>query len=161
VAVLDHPEVESSQLRTAGFLERLAELNRDGAAVEVVARLRGDGDRGKSFKVTQDILQAHPGIDGVFASNDPSALGTRGALEGAGKADAVKVVGFDGQLEAKRAILEGKIHADPIQFPDRIGVETVRAILRHFAGEKVPPQILIPTNLYRKADAEKDPALSR
>ena len=159
VAIIDHPEVESSQLRTAGFLERLAELNRDGAAVEVVTRLRGDGDRGKSFKVTQDILQAHPGIAGIFASNDPSALGVRGALEGAGKADAVKVVGFDGQLEAKRAIREGKIHADPIQFPDKIGVETMRAILRHFAGEKVPPQILIPTNLYRKADAEKDPAL--
>jgi len=35
----------------------------------------------------------------------------------------------------------------------------VRTIVKHFAGETVPPQILIPTALYRKADAEKDRTL--
>jgi hypothetical protein len=33
------------------------------------------------------------------------------------------------------------------------------AIARHFNGEKVPAEILIPTALYRKADAIKDPEL--
>ena len=41
----------------------------------------------------------------------------------------------------------------------RCGIETVRTIVKHFSGETVPPQILIPTALYRKADAEKDPNL--
>ena len=54
---------------------------------------------------------------------------------------------------------DGKIYADPIQFPDRMGVQIVDAILRHSKGEAIPPQILIPTSLYRKADAEKDPSL--
>ncbi len=40
-----------------------------------------------------------------------------------------------------------------------IGRKTVQAILQHFAGEEVPAQILIPTQLYRRADAEKDPEL--
>ena len=35
----------------------------------------------------------------------------------------------------------------------------MQTIARHFEGEEVPPEILIPTALYRKADAEKDPTL--
>ena len=60
---------------------------------------------------------------------------------------------------AEKAIKEGKIYADPIQFPDRIGRETVQVIVRYFEGEKVPAEVLIPTALYRKSDAEKDAQL--
>jgi hypothetical protein len=35
----------------------------------------------------------------------------------------------------------------------------MRAIVKHFAGEPVPAENLIPTALYRKADALKDPEL--
>jgi ribose transport system substrate-binding protein len=41
-----------------------------------------------------------------------------------------------------------------------MGVEVVNAIVRHYKGEEVPPELLIPTRLYRKADAEKDPELN-
>jgi len=53
----------------------------------------------------------------------------------------------------------GKLYATPVQFPDRIGVETVRAIVRHFKGERLPAETLIPTALYRRADADKDPSV--
>ena len=69
------------------------------------------------------------------------------------------IVGFDGQPEGKQAIKEGKIYADPIQFPDRMGIEIVRAIVMHSKGEDVPKEMLIPTSLYRKADGEKDASL--
>jgi ribose transport system substrate-binding protein len=107
----------------------------------------------------QDILQAHPNLAGVFAVNDPSALGARAALESAGKADEVKIVGFDGQPDGKRAIRDGKIYADPIQFPDKIGRQSLEAILRYFNGEEPPKQILIPTALYRQSDAARDASL--
>ena len=81
------------------------------------------------------------------------------ALEKAGKASQVKVIGFDGMPEGKQAIKDGKIYADPVQFPDRIGQQTVQAIVKYMAGDDVPSQILIPTALYRKADAIKDPVL--
>ena len=79
--------------------------------------------------------------------------GRESELEKANKADQVKVVAFDGQPEGKQAIKEGKIYADPVQYPDRIGRETADVIARYFAGERVPPQILIPTELYRRAGA--------
>ncbi len=160
VAIVDYPEVESVMLRTKGFDAQMAEENkRPGVKVEIVARPNGGGSKDQGYKATQDLLQAHPDLVGIFAINDPSALGARAALENAGKADAVRIVGFDGQREGKLAILAGKIYADPIQFPDEIGRKTVAAIVKHFEGEKVEPQVLIPTRLYRKADAEVDPAL--
>jgi len=151
VAILDHPEVESVILRTKGFTERLAELNESrDVDVQVVTVLPAGGDKAKGFKVTQDIIQAHADLDGIFAINDPSALGAIAALENAGKLDSVKVVGFDGQPEGRQAIDAGKIFADPIQFPDRIGAETVKLIVKYLNGETVPEEHLIPTALYRK-----------
>jgi ribose transport system substrate-binding protein len=160
VAIVHHPEVESAMMRVKGFEERIAKENeKSGGGIEIVAKLPGYGARERSFKVAQDLLQAHPDLAGIFAVNDPSALGVRAALENAGKAEQVKIIGFDGQPEGKKAIREGKIYADPIQFPDRIGKEVALAIVKHFAGEDVPREILIPTALYRQKDAEADPTI--
>lgn len=155
VAIIDHPEVESGKLRTKGFREVIA----GAKGIQIVAQLPGGGARDLSLKTAQDVLQKNPDVNGIFAINDPSALGVVAALESAGKMGQVKIIGFDGQKEAKQAIKEGKIYADSIQFPDKIGRLTIQAIGKYMAGEKVPPQTLIPTALYKQADAEKDPAL--
>ena len=160
VAVLDMPEVESVLLRTQGFEEEIRKHNEAGPGrIEVVAKLPGGGAKDKSFKAAEDVLQAHPDLAGIFAINDPSALGAVAALEKSGKQGQVKVVGFDGMPEGRRAIREGKIYADPVQFADRIGRTTIQSIAQYLAGDDVPPQTLIPTALYRKADAEKDATL--
>jgi ribose transport system substrate-binding protein len=160
IAILDHPVVESVMLRTKGFDEVLTQAKESGkSTIQVVAKIPGGGAKDQSFKAAEDLIQAHADLAGIFAINDPSALGAFAALEKAGKAGQVVIVGFDGQLEGKQAIKAGKIYADPIQFPDKIGRETARAIVNHFAGKEVPKEILIPTSLYRKADAERDAAL--
>src|SRR5687768_1538784 len=157
VAVLDFPEVESVLLRTKGFEEEIAKHNAAGkGTIRVVTKLPGGGAKDKSFKATEDILQAHPDLNGIFAINDPSALGAVAALEKAGKLAAVKVIGFDGQPEGKQAIRDGKIYADPIQFPDKIGRQAIGLVVKYVNGDDVPKETLIPTALYRKADAEKD-----
>lgn len=160
IAILDYPEVESVILRTKGFQEELKKQTQEkGVSIDVVRILPGGGAKDKSFKAMEDILQAVPDIEGVFAINDPSALGAVAALEKAGKLGQVKIIGFDGMPEGKQAIKNGKIYADPIQFPDRIGKQSVRGIVQYLDGEDVPKEVLIPTALYRKADAEKDPTL--
>jgi len=161
IAILDFPKVESCILRVKGFKEVVTAHNagKSSGKIEIVTTLDAGGAKDQGKKVAEDILQAHPDIVGIFAINDPSGLGARAALEQAGKADQVKIIAFDGQPEGKQAIKEGKIYADPIQFPDRIGAQTVQAIVQHFEGEPVPKEILIPTALYRKADAMKDPEL--
>lgn len=160
VAILDHPEVESVLLRTKGFDEELARQTKEkGVTMQVVARLPGGATKDKSFKATEDLLQAHPDLVGIFAINDPSALGAVAALEKAGQLGKIKIVGFDGMPEGKQAIKKGQIHADPIQFPDRIGQKAIELIRKYRDGDDVPASLLIPTALYRRGDAEKDPTL--
>ncbi len=160
VVILDFRQAESCLLRVKGFKEVIDEhnskLGSKSGTIEIVAELPGDGKKDQGYKCAEDALQAHPDLAGIFAINDPSALGARAALEKAGKADHVKIIGFDGQPDGKQAIKEGKIYADPVQFPDQIGRITVETIVKHFNGEDVPPQQLIPTALYRRADAEKE-----
>lgn len=157
-AILDFRAVESCQERVRGFKEVIARYNasRSEGKIEIVAELPGDGQKEKSFKATEDLIQSQPGLVGIFAINDPSALGAVAALEKAGKQDQVPVIGFDGQLEGRQAIHEGRIYADPIQFPEQIGRRTVQAIMDHLAGKDVPADQPIDSALYRKADADKE-----
>ena len=159
VAVLHFKQAESCQLRVKGFLEVIRAHNASGKArIDVVTELESGGAKDLGYKAAEDALQAHPDLRGLFAINDPAALGARAALEKAGKTQ-ILIIGFDGQPEGKQAIKDGKIHADPIQFPDQMGIRMVDAIVRHSKGETLPPQMLIPTQLYRKADALKDPTI--
>jgi ribose transport system substrate-binding protein len=161
VVILHFNKVESCKLRVKGFREVIAKHNDSGKGgrIQIVAELPGNGAKDAGLKATEDALQSHADLAGIFAINDPSALGARAALEKAKRTDRVKIIGFDGQPEGLQAIKEGKIYADPVQFPDKIGRETARAVLRYFRGEEVRPAILIPTALYRKADGEKDARL--
>ncbi|MCC2672444.1 MAG: periplasmic binding protein/LacI transcriptional regulator [Armatimonadetes bacterium] len=155
VAILDFKAAESCLLRVKGFKEVIAEHPK----IKIVTELPGEGKKELGARTAEDALQRFPDLAGIFAINDPSALGARASLEKAGKADQVKLVAFDGQPEGKQAIKEGKIYADPVQFPDQIGARTMQAIVAHLNGERVEPEILIPSALYRKADGEKDPEL--
>ena len=162
VAVLHFKQAESCQLRVKGFTEVVDAHNKTAKGkIEVATTLESGGAKDEGFKATQDALQAHPDIRGIFAINDPAALGARAALENISeaKADSVKIIGFDGQPEGKQAIKEGKIYADPIQFPDKMGVEIVKAFISHLKGDDVPEELLIPTALYRQEDGAKDPEL--
>lgn len=160
IAVLHFKQAESCQLRVKGFTEVIEAHNASGKAkIDIVTELESGGAKDLGYKAADDALQAHSDLRGIFAINDPAALGARAALEKAGKERQVVIIGFDGQPEGKQAIKDDKIYADPIQFPDKMGIQIVDAIIRHSKGETLPPQILIPTSLYRRADAMMDPNL--
>ncbi len=160
VAILHFKQAQSCILRVQGFREVIDSYNASGKEkIDIVTELEGGGAKDIGYRAAEDALQAHPDLRGVFAINDPSALGARAAIEKANKADQIVIVGFDGMPEGKQAIKEGKIYADPIQFPDKMGIEIVRAFVRYSKGDDLPPEILIPTSLYRKSDAEQDSEL--
>ncbi len=160
IAILDHKLTQSCIDRVTGFKKVLDQHNQTAAnPIEVVSELKSGGNRQTGYASTQDILQSHPDIVGIFAINDPAALGAHAAIDEDGKLEQIVIIGFDGQPEGKKAIRDGKIYADPIQFPDRMAKMTVDIILRHFDGETVKSEVLIPTELYRKADADADESL--
>ncbi len=161
VFIVDFPSTNSCVLRVKGFRAVIDAYNQDRTEgkIEIVGQQDGGGEPNLGFSVTSAAIQANPDLAGLFAINDPSGLGAYTALEQAGKADQVTVVAFDGHKEGKQAIKEGKFFADPIQFPDRMGVLTIENILKYLKGEEFERVTLLPTALYRKADAEKDPEL--
>lgn len=162
IAILDHKVTESCILRVEGF-KRVLDSHNAGAEnkINIVSELPSGGNRPTGHRATKDILQAHADLVGIFAINDPAALGAYAALKEDGKQDQVVIIGFDGQPEGKKAIRDGKIYADPIQFPDRMAAETVRMILQHFDGQKIPGEVLIQTELYRQSDGQADDSLSQ
>ena len=85
--------------------------------LKMVAQQSADFDRNKALEVMESILQAYPNIDGVFCGNDAMAMGAYQALAGAGKANKVKVFGFDGADDVISAIQSNKISATGMQFP--------------------------------------------
>ncbi|MBL7818577.1 MAG: D-ribose ABC transporter substrate-binding protein [Saprospiraceae bacterium] len=85
--------------------------------LKMVAQQSADFDRNKALEVMESILQAHPNIDGVFCGNDAMAMGAYQALAGAGKANKVKVFGFDGADDVITSIQGGKVSATGMQFP--------------------------------------------
>jgi ribose transport system substrate-binding protein len=162
VAVIGYPDVESCQLRVKGFMEVVDAHNAAGGSkIEVVKTLDGRGAREPGHAAAQDAIEAHPDLNAIFAINDPSALGAYVAVEAANKTEQIRIIGFDGAYEGKKAILEGKILCDPVQFPDEMGRTTIAMILKYFEGEEVPKEVLIPSKLYYREDAMKDPELSK
>lgn len=68
--------------------------------IEAVGHQASKNDRATGLTVTTDMLTATPDVQGIFGMNDPSALGAVLAVEQAGRADDIIVVGIDGSPEA-------------------------------------------------------------
>jgi ribose transport system substrate-binding protein len=150
VAILDEPEVTSVQDRVKGFKAALAACPK----VTIVADIDGGGERAKASSATEDILQSHKDLKGIFGINDDSALGAAKAVEAAGLAGKIAVIGYDATPEARDAIKAGTMYGDAIQHPDQIGDKTIDAIADSFAGKRVEKKIAVTVGTFTKADAK-------
>jgi ribose transport system substrate-binding protein len=160
VAILQFQRVDSCIDRVKGFTTEIANYNKTATnKIEIVGHFECEGDKAKGQAATRDALNAHQKLAGIFAINDPAAMGAVAVLEAEGKLRDIVVVGFDGQPEAKQAVKDGKLFDTPVQFPKKMAVECVNALVKYFDGEEVNPTLLITTEKYRKAEAMKDPEL--
>ncbi len=153
IAVVSLPEVSSCILRVEGFQKALKDA---GSPIEIVTELSGKGSRDGGYAVTTDILQAHPDISGIFAINDPSALGAHAAVVKAGKEKQISIVAFDASPAGKQGVFEKKLYDTPQQFPRKMATGTVQAFVDYLDGKDVPKKTLIPCSHYRHADSVND-----
>ncbi|HQU83631.1 MAG TPA: D-ribose ABC transporter substrate-binding protein [Pyrinomonadaceae bacterium] len=103
---------------------------------KMVAQQSADFDRTKGLEVMETILQANPDIDAVFCANDAMAMGAYQALVAAGKADKVKVFGFDGADDVLKLIAEGKIAATAMQFPKVMAKTAAESADKYLKGDR-------------------------
>jgi ABC-type sugar transport system substrate-binding protein len=143
--------------RAHGFAD---ELKKAAPGLAIVASLPGDWDSLKAANITNDTLQRTPDLAAIFCANDDMALGAVEAARSAGK-DKLVVIGVDGNSNAVKSILAGRLNASVAQLPYLVGMQAVENAKKVLAGEKVPEFTYVPTLVLTKAalDAKTEPML--
>lgn len=144
--------VDADKQRYDGFIQGIK-----GTALEnaVIAQVNRQFDTQTGFTVMQNVIQAQPKIDLVYAENDTMALGALQALEAANRKD-VKIIGYDGSTECVQKIAEGKITATVAQKFKALGTTAVDWAAKAAEGKAgdAPATISIGTELVTSENAK-------
>ena len=130
----------STTMREEGFLTRLKEAwpgldllvadQHAGATVDTAKR------------ASENLLNRYGSdIQGVFVVNETSTGGMLLALQDAGLAGKVKIVGFDGTPTFVEAMRAGHLHAFVLQDPMRMAALAVETMADHLQGKAVPRRV--------------------
>ena len=140
------PGHETGDSRLRGFRDAVSR----SAAISIVASQPANWERDQGFNVFQNMLQAHPDIDTVFAASDLMALGAIEAIAAGGKTGQIRVIGFDALDDAKKAIAAGTMEASVAQFPYEMGKAAVESAVKVMNGETLPPDIMVKLEMITK-----------
>ncbi|WP_019123364.1 substrate-binding domain-containing protein [Brevibacillus massiliensis] len=149
IAVVTHVQSFVQKERLRGFKEALADVK----GVTILNDQPGY-DREKSMATVENILQANPDVDYIYATAENSVLGALAALESA-KQTNTKIVGFDVTPEAAEGIRDGKILAMIQQQPEKIGEEAVKAAVDAIKGKQLDKNISVPVVLMDKSNVDE------
>lgn len=127
----------TSIMREKGFKDQL----KKHAGVRLVATQYSQSDVATAMSVTEDILTAHPKLSGIFAANEPGAIGAAQALKGRGLSGKVKVVGFDAAANEVDALKRGTLHALIVQDPFKMGYTGVKSAVDAIHGKQIEKRI--------------------
>ncbi len=147
VAIIHYPTVQSVIDRVDGFSKVIAEKYPDIKIVDIQPGIT----RPEALSATQNMLQAHPDIAGIFGFGDDAALAATVAVNTAKKQDQVQIIGFDGLEEARNAVDKEKAFVAVIrQFPRQMGATAIDVAVDYLNGEKVENYIPIVPGVYPK-----------
>ena len=140
------PGASATRERGEGFINIAEE------ALNVVDSQTANFDRAEGLTVMENMLQANPDIQAVFAQNDEMALGAIEAIQSAGKTGEIQVVGFDGTEDGIKAVEAGTLSATVAQQPSEMGKLAMQAAFDYFAGETIEEYIASPLELVKNEE---------
>jgi ribose transport system substrate-binding protein len=160
VITLDHaPTNDNGQTRQKGFEDKAKELGLQVLPEQPVPVLTLDSGR----QAMEDLLVSEPDVKGAFAFNQLVLQGAYQALEQAGKAGQVKLVGFDLDPVSYQMVKDGKLDGLVVQDPFRMGYEGMNIVLTKLTGGEVKDFVGLGTKLLTKenaADFANDPQVT-
>jgi ribose transport system substrate-binding protein len=137
------PEVD----RTKGCMEAV----KANPGVKIVAEQWSNlWSQDEGFQIMQNMLQAHPDVNIVFAQADGLALGAAQAIKVANPSQKIAVGGFDGDTAALEALKNGVFDVTATQQTQKMGRMAVEMAVKIVAGEKVPAEQLQDATLTTK-----------
>ena len=113
----------TNEQREQGFKEGL----KDHPELKLVAEQSSQSQYNTALTVTENILTANPGLDAIFAANEPGVLGAAEAVRQAGKAGDITIVGWDGNPKEVEAVRDGLVSTLVVQNPFKMGYDGVNA----------------------------------
>ena len=142
------PEVD----RSKGCGEALAKY----PDVKVVGELWSEAwHQDEGFKLTADLLQAHPKVSIIFGQADALALGAAQAVKVANLGHRIWVAGFDGDTAALEALKNGVFDVTATQQTLKMGRMGVDAAIALVAGKSVPAEQLQDATLTTKDNVDQ------
>ncbi len=150
--VMQKPGGMSTVMRERGFEETIA---KEFPAIHIAARQYGMGDRAKSRAAAENILTAHPGLVGIFASSEAASLGSIQAIRGRSLSRKIKLITFDFSEFHVEALKDGTIDLMLVQDPFRIGYEAVKSLTEKIAGRAPARRLDLPVRMIVKSDLDK------
>jgi ribose transport system substrate-binding protein len=150
VAILDGIPVVPILERVRGCKAALAK----SPGVKLVDTQNGKQERATALSVTENMIQAHPNLKGVFSVNDGGSMGALSAIESSGKD--IKLTSVDGAPEAIAAIQKpnSKFVETSAQFPaDQVRIALGIALAKKW-GANVPKAIPVDVKMIDKSNAK-------
>ncbi|MGE5482062.1 MAG: sugar ABC transporter substrate-binding protein [Bacteroidota bacterium] len=136
IAVIEHiPGASTTIDRTKGLDEVLKKY----PGIQIVAR-QSATSRAEAMSVMENILTAHPDIQGVYAYNDDNALGASDAIVAAKKQNDIVVTGVGGTAPALQAVKQGKVLATVDILPYEEGRLVIKTAVDVLKGKKITEQ---------------------
>lgn len=148
VAILDGIPVVPILERVRGFKDGIAKY----PGLKLVATQNGKQERSIALSVTENMIQSHPDLAGIFSVNDGGALGALAAIDASGRK--IALVSVDGLAEVVSAIGRGgAFKATVAQFPrDQVRIALGIALAKKW-GANVPKEIPIDVKLLTPENA--------
>jgi ribose transport system substrate-binding protein len=159
VVLLRYQEGSASTAnREQGFLEGI----KKSPEIQIVSDNQYGGATTESaFSTSERLLGAQKaadgGVNGIFCPNESTTFGMLLALQKAGLAGKIKLVGFDSSPKLVAGLASGQIDGLVLQDPFNIGYLAVKTMVQHIRGEKVPDRIDTGARLVTKENMN-DPA---
>lgn len=126
------PGAASTEAREKGFEDA---LHKDFPGITIIDKRFGMADFAQSMTVSENMLAAHPDVDGIFASNESSAMGAARALRT--RQGHIKLVGFDWSPTLLDDLNSGLIDSLVVQNPFKMGYDSVVAAVHKLNGQPV------------------------
>ncbi|WP_449355174.1 sugar ABC transporter substrate-binding protein [Virgibacillus natechei] len=144
VAILQGtPGRDIVQNREDGFKESIGQYE----GIEIVAEQIADMERSAGVTVAENILQANPDLDAIWAANDEMALGAVEAVRGRDLIGEVKIGGFDATPDALTAIENGEMHFTADQVPFEMGARAIAVSYMAANDMDYPTELVLDMNL--------------
>ncbi len=153
VAMVQHMPGSNSTMDREGGFEDV--IKKEFPGIQIVARQYGMANHSKSMAAAENMLTAHPDLNGMFGSTEPSSLGAAQALKERNLAGKVKFVAFDSTDKMVEDVRAGVIDAMVVQDPFKMGYEAVKTLADKLNGQTPPKKIDLSGRVIVKADLDK------